>query len=78
VAQSARHAPAHEESPPVDSRAVDRAYRAHRARRQAIIDRRRRTRRARVRFWVVLVLLAAASFYLALTVWHQVQRLFGL
>ncbi len=79
MAEPARRAPTlQEESPPVDPRAFDRAYRAHRARRQAIIARRQRTRRARLRFWVVLGLLVVASAFLALTVWHQVQRLFGL
>ncbi len=67
-----------EETVPIDPGAVDRAYRAHRARRHAIIERRRSTRRARLRFWIALAVLIAGSVFLALTVWHQVQKLFGL
>ena len=74
----ARTRPTVEEPVSTDPRTVARAYRAHRARREAIIARRRSTRRARIRFWVVLAVLAAASVYLALTVRQQVQGLFGL
>ena len=35
-------------------------------------------RRAGIRFWVVLLLLLAASIVLAVTFWRQVQELFGL
>jgi hypothetical protein len=64
--------------PPIDPTAVSRAYRFHRARRRARLERTRATRRAGVRFWFVLVLLLAASAALAVTFWRQVQELFGL
>lgn len=64
--------------PPIDPTAVSRAYRFHRARRRARLERTRAMRRAGIRFWVVLVLLLAASVALAVTFWRQVQELFGL
>jgi hypothetical protein len=67
-----------DDSPPIDPRAIDRAYHLHRARRQARLDRRRNNRRARLRFWIFLLVLLALAVFLAVTVWHQVQRLFGL
>ena len=35
-------------------------------------------RRAGIRFWLVLLLLLVASVVLSVTVWHEIQRLFGL
>jgi hypothetical protein len=64
--------------PPIDPTAVSRNYRFHRARRRARLERTRAMRRAGIRFWVVLVLLLAASVVLAVTFWRQVQELFGL
>jgi hypothetical protein len=62
----------------VDPLAVERAYRQHRTRRRLRSERRRETRRARTRFWLVLVLLLAGSVVLALTIMREVERLFGL
>ena len=66
------------EVPPIDPTAVSRAYRYHRARRRIRLERTRATRRAGIRFWVVLMLLLVASAMLAVTFWRQVQELFGL
>ena len=66
------------EEPPVDPGAVDRAYRQHRARRRARVEHNRRARHASVRFWIVLWILLFASVLLALTIWDQMQSLFGL
>ena len=41
-------------------------------------NRRRETKRAKLRFWIVLFVLVAASIYLSLVIWHQIQRTFGL
>ena len=76
MAEPAR-APAHD-APPVDPYAVDRALVLHRARRRARIERRRAQRLAHVRFWVVVVALLALSVFVSLTVWREIQRLFGL
>ena len=69
-------APAHD--PPVDPSAVDRAFVRHRARRRARIERRRAERLAKIRFWLVVVALLALSVFLSVTVWREIQRLFGL
>lgn len=64
--------------PPYDPVAVDRAYLQERARRRARVERTRAQRRASLRFWLVLLLLLAASVLLSLTIWREIERLFGL
>ncbi len=64
--------------PVVDHKAVRDTVRLHRARRKARIEHRKRTRRAGIRFWLVLLLLLVASVVLLVTVWHEIQHLFGL
>ena len=64
--------------PVVDHEAVRDTVRLHRARRKARIEHRKRTRRAGVRFWLVLLLLLVVSVVLSVTIWHEIQRLFGL
>jgi len=66
-----------ESTPPLDPVAVERAYRVHRARRRARVERRREKRRAGRRFWVVLLLLVAAGVALFVLIVNEVQRLFG-
>ena len=66
------------EAPPLDPTAVDRAYRFYRAQRYAKLEHRRETRIARARFWAVLGLLLLACLVLAVTVWDEVTKLFGL
>jgi cell division septal protein FtsQ len=78
MAQAARTQQAHDEAPPVDPYAVDRAYRLERAKRRARAERQRASRRAAIRFFVTLVLLLALSVGLVVIVWRQVQELFGL
>ena len=73
-----RRSPVEERPPRVDPATVQSAFSYHRARRKSLIEHRRQRRRARIRFWVVLAVLATASVYLAIVAWHQVQRLFGL
>jgi hypothetical protein len=78
VAEPARN-DLHADDPPLtDPGAIDRAYRQHRAKRRARIERTKRARHAGVRFWVVLWMLLFASVVLALTIWSQMQQLFGL
>ena len=67
-----------EDTPPIDPDAIEDAYRYHRARRRARVEHRRRLRRAGLRFWVVLLFLVAACVLLAVTMWREVERLFGL
>ena len=77
VAQPLRTGAEHE-APPIDPAAVDKAYRVERARRRVRDERRRASRRANRRFWVIMLLLVVACVVLALTVWHEVERLFGI
>jgi hypothetical protein len=67
-----------EAPPPYDPLAVDRAYLQERARRRARIERTRARRRASLRFWLVLLVLLAATVLLSLTIWREIERLFGL
>ena len=76
--EPARRPPAVSEGPPIDPLAIERAYRRHRAQRRARIERKRHKRLAALRFWLVLALLLGATIFLALSIWHQVQQLFGL
>lgn len=67
-----------DDHPPIDPGAIEHAYRFHRARRHARVERRRRARLAGVRFWFVLLLLVAACSALAVVLWHEIEQLFGL
>ena len=78
MAEPATRSPAGDDAPPFDPVAVDRAYLQERARRRARIERSRARKRAGLRFWLVLVGLIAVSAVLILTVWREVERLFGL
>jgi hypothetical protein len=79
MAQPARRqvvAPAEES--PVDPEAVDRAYHYHRARRNARVRRKREKAHARLRFFLAFAVLTGLALFLLLTIWHQVQKVFGL
>jgi hypothetical protein len=78
MAQPARRISPVPDDPPVDPDAIDRAYRLHRARRRARVERHRERSRARLRFVVAVFLLVAAAISLLLTIWHEVQSVFGL
>jgi hypothetical protein len=64
--------------PTYDPDAVERAYVLHRARRDARIQRTRARRYARLRYFLVLLVLLALSVFIALAVWREIERLFGL
>jgi hypothetical protein len=79
MAEPATRHPAGDDGPPAfDPVAVDRAYLHERARRRARIERSRERRRASLRFWLVLLVLVAASVLLTITIWREIERLFGL
>ncbi len=83
MAEPATRSPAGDDAPPLDAPpfdpvAVDRAYLHERARRRARTERSRARRRAGLRFWLVLLGLVAVSVLLTLTIWREVERLFGL
>ena len=84
MAEPARPQPLHEQAsdedvpPAYDPIAIDRAYLQERARRRARLERIRARRRASARFWAVLVVLLAVSVVLIVTIWREIERLFGL
>jgi hypothetical protein len=79
MAQPARrHVAAPTEDPPVDPEAIDRAYHYHRARRNARLRRKRERAHARLRFFVTFAVLVGLALFLLLTIWHEVQKVFGL
>ncbi|HXH87740.1 MAG TPA: hypothetical protein VNI55_03950 [Gaiellaceae bacterium] len=78
MAEPATRHPAGDDVPTFDPVAVDRAYLHERARRRARVERSRERKRAGLRFWLVLVILVAASIVLTVTIWHEIERLFGL
>jgi hypothetical protein len=49
-----------------------------RARRRAKIEHDRQKKLARRRFWILLCFLLFVACILALTIWDQIQALFGL
>lgn len=78
MAQPARRTTAPPEDPPVDPEAIGRAYHYHRARRNARLRRKREKTRARLRFFVTFAVLVGLAVFLMLTIWHEVQKVFGL
>ncbi|HEU0303967.1 MAG TPA: hypothetical protein VFR32_05240 [Gaiellaceae bacterium] len=78
MARPARQPAELDDPPRHDPTSVAHAYRYHRERRNARIARDLERRRARRRFWLVAAFLLLASLVLAVTIWDQVQTLFGL
>lgn len=79
MAEPARDEPAGEpDVPSIDPEAIDRAYSLERARRRARDEHGRAARRAHVRFWLTMLVLLVLAIVLIVTVWHEVERLFGL
>ena len=64
--------------PSIDPDVVDRAYLVERARRRARNEHGRAAQRANVRFWLTMLVLLVLALALIITVWHEVERLFGL
>ncbi len=58
--------------------AVERNLRVERAKRRAQIEHKLERQRARHRFAVLLFLLLLAAVLISLTIWDQIQALFGL
>ena len=78
MAQTARRRARVEADPLVDPHAIERNYRLERARRRARVERRAESRRANLRFYVVLAVLLVGIAVIGATIWHQIQQLFGL
>jgi hypothetical protein len=62
----------------LDPIAVQRNYRRQRIKRRAREERAYEKNLARLRFWLALTAVIATSIGLALVIWNQFQRLFGL
>jgi hypothetical protein len=78
MAQPARRPDVEDEVLQLDPVAVQRAYQLHRAKRRAHRLHERESKRAHLRFWLVLFGLVALSVYLGIVIWHQIERTFGL
>ena len=78
MAEAAWIKPDLDEPPLPDPAEIDRTRRAYRARRQARVERQREIRRARIRFWSILLALLLASLVILVTVWLEIERSFGL
>ncbi|MBW3593454.1 MAG: hypothetical protein KY396_07155 [Actinobacteria bacterium] len=57
---------------------IERAVRVQKAKRRARIEHERERRRARRRFAALMFTLLLFTTFLALTIWDQIQALFGL
>jgi hypothetical protein len=67
------------EPPPVDTTdAIQWAYRFHRTKRRLQVERRRASQLAGLRFATILAILVFVFVVLSLTVWAEIQKLFGL
>lgn len=65
--------------PPLDDgQAVRQAVVRHRRRRIARIEYRREQRWARRRFWILIGSLIVIGAFLSVTVWEQIQSMFGI
>lgn len=67
-----------DDAPPLDPRAVERAYHFHRAKRAARARRHHESRLAAVRFWLVLALVVLVAAVLAARTMGEIERVFGL
>jgi hypothetical protein len=62
----------------LDPTAVHREYRRQRAKRWHREERARERTLARLRFWLALTAVVGTSIGLAIVIWNQIERLFGL
>ena len=62
----------------LDPEAVQRAYARERARRRAREERAHERRLAALRFWLAVTTVIGTSIGLAIVIWQQIHRLFGL
>lgn len=62
----------------LDPTAVHRAYRRERLRRRAKQQRDYERQLAALRFWLAVVAVIGTSIGLAIVIWHEIHRLFGL
>jgi hypothetical protein len=68
----------HVEEELLDPTAIQRNYRRQRIKRRVRQERAREKTLAALRFWLVLLAVLGVSVGLAVVIWNQIQRLFGL
>jgi len=79
MALSAPHARSDEVAPPIDDpHAVRRRFIEHRIKRVARIEHRRERKQARRRFWILVSTLLLLAAFLSVTIWAQIQSVFGI
>ncbi|HEY6151654.1 MAG TPA: hypothetical protein VIW19_14125 [Gaiellaceae bacterium] len=62
----------------LDPTAVHREYRRQRLKRRHREQRAYERQLAALRFWLAVVIVIGTSVGLAIVIWHQIHRLFGL
>ena len=62
----------------LDPTAVQQAYRRERLRRRAREQRARERQLEGLRFWLAVTAVVGTSIGLAIVIWHEIHRLFGL
>jgi hypothetical protein len=62
----------------LDPTAIHREYRRQRIKRRTREDRAREKTLAGLRFWLAVTAVLATSIGLAIVIWNQIERLFGL
>jgi hypothetical protein len=66
-------------APPIDDPyVVHREFRRHRRKRIARIEQRLEVKRARRRFWILVGALFMLALFLGVTIWEQIQSVFGI
>lgn len=79
AALRAQRQPVEQGTPPIDDpMAVHRAFRQHRRKRLARIEHRRELKQASRRFWILVAALFMLAVFLSVTIWEQIQSMFGI
>jgi hypothetical protein len=79
AALRAQRQPVEEPTPPVeDPVAVHQAFRQHRRKRLARLEHRRELRQASRRYWLLVAALFMLAVFLSVTIWEQIQSMFGI
>jgi hypothetical protein len=66
-------------TPPIDDPfVVHREFRRHRRKRLARIEQRLEVKRAKRRFWILVGALFMLALFLGVTIWEQIQSVFGI
>ena len=65
--------------PPIaDPLELHQEFRRHRRKRLVRIEQRLETKRATRRFWILVASLLVLALFLSVTIWEQIQSMFGI